>query len=173
MTLLTPSLSCSLPDEAAQVMLGRELAHCFKQGVLFLKGDLGMGKTTLCRGILQALGHDGAVKSPTYTLVEPYQLPGHEVYHFDLYRLAEPEELEFLGVRDYFDAQALCLIEWPEQGQGVLPAADIELSLTLAPDTGRLAQLVAHTVPGQQALTVLSQSAWWQQYQTVTEVVFT
>ena len=138
----------NLENEEETIAFGGLLAKASKgSGVIFLHGDLGMGKTTLCRGVLNELGHKGHVKSPTYTLVEPYELPDYTVYHFDLYRLAEPEELEFMGIRDYLDQQALSIIEWPEKGAGILPVADIELNFEMS-GTGRFVRWHGNTEYG-------------------------
>ncbi len=152
-------MECFLPDETATLVLGSRLAAQITPGmVIFLKGDLGAGKTTLVRGFLQALGHKGAVKSPTYALVEPYELDiagtPCAVFHFDLYRLADPEELEYLGGRDYFSSESVCLIEWPEKGAGWLPPADLVVSLQPS-GAGRQARLLASSPCGEAVLEAL------------------
>ena len=148
----------SLDSEAATINLGRLLAPALDAaGVIFLSGGLGAGKTTLCRGLLRGLGYDGAVKSPTFTLVEPYELECGSVYHFDLYRLAHPDELDYLGAEDYFAAEALCLIEWPERGAGFLPTPDLELTLTVTSEASRQMQLRAQTLKGERAMARLAQ----------------
>ena len=119
-----------LADDQATEALGAALAERVVAGVVWLQGDLGAGKTTLVRGWLRALGHAGAVKSPTYTIVEPYRLNDRPIYHFDLYRLADAEELEMIGGRDYFDENALCLVEWPQRAGAALPKPTLVVTLT-------------------------------------------
>jgi len=118
-------------------------------GTIYLHGDLGAGKTTLARGLMRGYGYDGAVKSPTYTLVEPYEFSRYNIYHFDLYRLSIPDEVEFLGVSDYFESQNLCLIEWPENGGSELPKADLLISLVIE-NQGRRLSWQANSERGQE-----------------------
>ena len=98
--------------------------------IIYLMGDLGAGKTTLTRGVMRGFGYEGAVKSPTYTIIEPYEFKKSKIYHFDLYRLADAEEVEYLGAEEYFSPANLCLIEWPEKGLGAIPPADLVIELT-------------------------------------------
>ena len=140
-----------LPDAEATEALGARLAQSMTPGIVYLQGDLGAGKTTLTRGLLRGLGHAGRVRSPTYTLVEPYRFAGTMVYHLDLYRLADPEELEWLGLRDMLAESALLLVEWPERGAGVLPAADLVISLEYS-GNGRRAILNAASQAGERLL---------------------
>lgn len=135
--------------------LGRVLKSRLSAGAtVFLLGDLGAGKTTMSRGILQAFGHSGPVKSPTYTLVEPYEFEAVQVNHFDLYRLGDPEELEYMGIRDYFSPASLSLVEWPHRGEGFLPQPDIHVTVTVC-GSGRQLLLCAGTNLGEQALVEL------------------
>ncbi len=151
---MTAEVDVLLADVAATEALGASLATLQPPGLITLEGVLGAGKTTLVRGFLRALGHEGSVKSPTYTLVEPYCVAGHDVYHMDLYRLVDPAELEELGVRDYFAAEAWILVEWPERGEAVLPAPD--LTIRLAPEgEGRRACLGARSDLGRAWLKAL------------------
>jgi len=138
-----------LADELAMSDFGARIARITQgHGLIFLEGNLGMGKTTLSRGIIRGLGHVGSVKSPTFTLVEPYEIGDIRAFHFDLYRLVDPEELEFLGIRDYFEDDALCLIEWPDKGAGFLPKPD--LTITISPqDSGRSLKILSQGSRGE------------------------
>ncbi|SNT15155.1 tRNA threonylcarbamoyladenosine biosynthesis protein TsaE [Noviherbaspirillum humi] len=145
-----------LPDESATAAIGGALAGALAPGLtLYLHGDLGAGKTALTRAMLQAAGHAGKVKSPTYTLVEPYslQIDGRtvSVFHFDLYRLASPEEFLDAGFREHFNADNICIVEWPEKAFPVLPMPDIKILLSI-PDVGREIELQAFSAQGSQCL---------------------
>jgi tRNA threonylcarbamoyladenosine biosynthesis protein TsaE len=147
----------ALPDENATLALGAALApHLVPGLVVTLSGELGAGKTTLVRGLLRALGHAGRVKSPTYTLVELYEVSRLHLYHFDFYRFHDPREWIDAGFRDTFNGRNVCLIEWPERARGQLPAADIDISLAVT-EPGRCATLTAHSPAGARLLAALPQ----------------
>jgi tRNA threonylcarbamoyladenosine biosynthesis protein TsaE len=153
-----PVLRLHLPDDAATRAVGAALAPCVDQGwVVYLSGDLGAGKTTVVRGLLAALGHRGKVKSPTFSLVEPYVFSRLDCYHFDLYRLQNPAGWDDAGFRDYFAGRALCLIEWPERAAGRLPPPDLWIRLSIA-DGGREVALEAHTPLGERCIQQLEHS---------------
>lgn len=150
-----------IPDEGTMLRFGKKLAEVLvKQPkdnaiVLYFNGDLGAGKTTLTRGMVQGLGYQGNVKSPTYTLVEEYSIAGKMIYHFDLYRLADPEELEFMGIRDYFADNTICLIEWAEKGADLLSPPDLLVNIGYA-ENARNIELVAQSTMGQQIIQQLT-----------------
>jgi len=149
-------MSIFLSNEHATVAVGQSLATLCPPGInIYLYGDLGAGKTTLVRGMIQSFLPTAKVKSPTYTLVEGYDLANSDknpqdiehIYHFDLYRLGDPEELEYLGGRDYFSGNAVCLVEWPQRGEGWLAKPDLEILLKYQTD-GRILELTSHTDKG-------------------------
>ncbi len=133
-----PKTEFKIKGEAQSIELGRlmskvclPLARKNQSSILiYLVGDLGAGKTTFSKGFIEGCGYQDIVRSPTYTLVEPYDFEDFSVYHFDLYRLLDPEELEYMGIRDYFEKTSVCLIEWPEKAEGLLPPADVKMSFT-------------------------------------------
>jgi tRNA threonylcarbamoyladenosine biosynthesis protein TsaE len=144
-----------LPDEAATQHLGEMLAPLLQPGmVIFLEGDLGAGKTTLSRAMIRALGHTGAVKSPTYSLVEVYVISSLYLYHFDFYRFEYPEEFLDAGFDEYFNDTAICLVEWPERAAGCLPSPDLRLRIHHA-GIGRILEAVADSPKGQACLSTL------------------
>ena len=149
-------LTAHLHEEAGTLALGAALARAIEPGLtIYLHGDLGAGKTALTRALLHALGYDGHVKSPTYTLAEPYTVDVHghtiNVIHFDLYRMAGPDEFLDAGFRDHFNEQTVCIIEWPEKADGVLPPPDIRISLAVAGE-GRDVELHALSDQGVECL---------------------
>ncbi|MEX0622272.1 MAG: tRNA (adenosine(37)-N6)-threonylcarbamoyltransferase complex ATPase subunit type 1 TsaE [Saccharospirillum sp.] len=150
-------------NEIAMASVGQHVAAAVRAeggGIVYLDGTLGMGKTTLSRAVIQACGWAGKVKSPTYTLLEPYECDGITVVHFDLYRLADAEELEFMGLRDYLLPDTLWLVEWPERGAGVLPEADVVIHFSDAGASdgsdGRLLRFEGATAAGQRIVDHLS-----------------
>ena len=145
-------ITLSLKNEAETLALGAKIAAALHGGFcVWLRGDLGAGKTTLSRGLLRGLGFQGKVKSPTYTLVEPYVTSSFNIYHFDLYRFINEDEWEEAGFREYFNAESLCLVEWPEKAENLLPRPDIEV-LLIVDGARRKATLSAKTKQGQQCL---------------------
>ena len=153
-SIMQYSFNLTLNNEQDTQNLAQILAQHFTTGVVYLIGDLGAGKTTLTRHYLQHLGHRGSVKSPTYTLVEPYQVQGHDIFHFDLYRLNDPYELELMGIRDYLETpNALFLFEWPSKGGDEIPEADLIIDIQKSEDElTRSATLSFHSVALLQAL---------------------
>ncbi|MBC7786407.1 MAG: tRNA (adenosine(37)-N6)-threonylcarbamoyltransferase complex ATPase subunit type 1 TsaE [Methylophilaceae bacterium] len=149
---MTHDITLNLINEAATINAGADFSKAAASGlVVYCHGDLGAGKTTFVRGFLHALGHVGKVKSPTYTLVEPYHVDDLNIYHFDLYRFIDEEEWDAAGFRDYFNPSAICLIEWPEKAESILPQPDIALYLQPS-EEGRILRLVANSTLGKQVL---------------------
>ena len=147
------SLFLDLPDEAATLALGAGLGRALAPGLtIWLRGDLGAGKTTLTRGLLRELGFSGRVKSPTYTLVELYEFTRFNLYHFDLYRFADPDEWEGAGFREYFNPASVCLVEWPDKAGGLLPVPDVAVELEFFDDgsmDGRSVRIEGFTEAGE------------------------
>ncbi|HEY4998274.1 MAG TPA: tRNA (adenosine(37)-N6)-threonylcarbamoyltransferase complex ATPase subunit type 1 TsaE [Usitatibacter sp.] len=146
------ALKTTLPDEKATLALGAALAEALEPGlVIYLRGELGAGKTTLVRGAMRALGFPGAVKSPTYTLVEVYDVSRLNLHHFDFYRFQDPREWNDAGFRESFNGRTVSLIEWPEKAAGQLPPADLEIALGLL-EAGRSAVLTSSSPAGRKCL---------------------
>lgn len=151
-SVMNHTLQLSLASEQDTQRLAHALAAHFSQGIIYLIGDLGAGKTTLTRYLLQKIGHQGAVKSPTYTLVEPYQIGERAVFHFDLYRLNDPYELELMGIRDYLETpNALFIFEWPSKGGNEIPDADLTIEILKSEDD-EAERTVVLTMSDQQTL---------------------
>ncbi len=147
------TLKKHLPDESTMLAMGGLIAHAMggNTALIFLQGELGAGKTSLVRGFLRAMGYAGRVKSPTYTLVESYQIGGQTVYHFDFYRIGKAAELEFIGIHDYLTDAAICLVEWPELAENLLPTPDLVLQVEVQP-CGRMLEIAAKSKRGQEIM---------------------
>jgi len=151
------ALKVELPEERATLALGGVLATTLEPGLtIYLSGELGAGKTTVIRGLLRALGHEGPVRSPTYTLVEVYAVSRLDLHHFDFYRFHDPREWIDAGFRESFNGRTVSLIEWPERAGGRLPPADVEIALELLA-TGRSAVLTSNSIRGQKCLALLEE----------------
>jgi tRNA threonylcarbamoyladenosine biosynthesis protein TsaE len=151
-----PGIALHLQDEAATLQLGALFGAALSPGLhLWLEGDLGSGKTTFTRGLLHALGHTGKVKSPTYTLIEPYVVSRLDLYHFDFYRLNSPDEYLDAGLDEYFSGSGVCVVEWPEKALPHLAAPDVVLRLRIDGE-GRHALIAARTEKGQACVTTLA-----------------
>jgi tRNA threonylcarbamoyladenosine biosynthesis protein TsaE len=151
------ALKVELPDERATLALGAVLATTLEPGLMvYLRGELGAGKTTVIRGLLRALGHHGIVRSPTYTLVEVYAVSRLDLHHFDFYRFQDSREWIDAGFRESFNGRNVSLIEWPERAGGLLPPADVEIALELH-GTGRSAVLTSSSIRGQKCLALLEE----------------
>lgn len=149
-------LKIELPDLMATQALAGTMAQAIRPGLcIYLEGDLGAGKTTFVRGVLTALGYNAAIKSPTFTLVESYGIDGMDIYHFDLYRLSDPSELDYIGLRDYMSENAVSFFEWADKGQGHIPMADIVIKFNIN-KTGRTAVINANTEQGLKVLQALT-----------------
>ncbi len=153
------TLHQDLPDETATTALASRLATALDDGmVIYLHGDLGAGKTSFARAFLRALGVGERVKSPTYSLIESYRLKDRTAWHLDLYRIADPGELEWLGLDALADPSALVLVEWPERGKGALPAPDLQIDLAYA-GLGRSIRVAGLTPRGEHLLAQLAADA--------------
>lgn len=153
---LSSSSEFHFTDEPAVELWAQQFAVLLRPPLhLYFSGELGVGKTTLIRAILRALGVQGRIKSPSFAIVESYEVNEILIYHLDLYRIADPEALEYIGIYDYLAAKALCFIEWPERGGDLIPTADLSFSLSMATQ-GRECKITANTPRGKQVLNVMS-----------------